>query len=118
VIRRWQLTAYNGAYNSSLQQQLTTTSYNNSLQQQLTTTAYSNSLQQQQLNSCLQQLSHSQQGTQGSVRKKAGIKFCSQARRFMPRGRCYDHNFLRFSTIFSEKIGVFLKNQCYDQNFA
>jgi hypothetical protein len=30
------------------------------------------------------------------------------------RGRCYDHNFLRFSTIFGEKIGVFLKNQCYD----
>jgi hypothetical protein len=34
------------------------------------------------------------------------------------RGRCYDHNFLRFLTIFGEKIGVFLKNQCYDQNFA
>jgi hypothetical protein len=33
-------------------------------------------------------------------------------------GQCYDHNFLRFSTIFDEKIGVFLKNQCYDQNFA
>jgi hypothetical protein len=33
-------------------------------------------------------------------------------------GRCYDHNFLRFLTIFGEKIGVFLKNQCYDQNFA
>jgi hypothetical protein len=30
------------------------------------------------------------------------------------RGRCYDHNFLRFSTIF----GVFLKNQCYDNNFC
>jgi hypothetical protein len=27
-------------------------------------------------------------------------------------------NFLRFSTIFGEKIGVFLKNQCYDQNLA
>jgi hypothetical protein len=26
-------------------------------------------------------------------------------------GRCYDHNFRRFSTIFGEKIGVFLKNQ-------
>jgi hypothetical protein len=25
------------------------------------------------------------------------------------RGRCYDHNFLRFSTFFGEKIGVFLK---------
>jgi S-adenosylmethionine:tRNA-ribosyltransferase-isomerase (queuine synthetase) len=34
------------------------------------------------------------------------------------RGRCYDQNFLRFSTIFGEKIGVFLKNQCYDQIFA
>jgi hypothetical protein len=34
------------------------------------------------------------------------------------RGRCYDHNFLRFSTIFGDKIGVFLKNQCYDQNYA
>jgi hypothetical protein len=33
-------------------------------------------------------------------------------------GQCYDHNFLRFSTIFGEKIGVFFKNQCYDQNFA
>jgi hypothetical protein len=31
------------------------------------------------------------------------------------RGRCYDHNFLRFSTIFGEKIGVFPINQCYDQ---
>jgi hypothetical protein len=31
--------------------------------------------------------------------------------------RCYDHNFLRFLTIFGEKIGVFLKNQCYDQIF-
>jgi hypothetical protein len=34
------------------------------------------------------------------------------------RGRCYDHTFLRFLPIFGEKIGVFLKNQCYDQNFA
>jgi hypothetical protein len=32
-------------------------------------------------------------------------------------GRYYDHNFLRFSTILGEKIGVFLKNQCYDQFF-
>jgi hypothetical protein len=32
--------------------------------------------------------------------------------------RCYDHNFLRFSTIFGEKFGVFLKNQCYDQILA
>jgi hypothetical protein len=33
-------------------------------------------------------------------------------------GRCYDHNFLRFLTIFGEKIGVFLINQSYDQFFA
>jgi histone deacetylase 3 len=25
------------------------------------------------------------------------------------RGRCYDHNFLRFLPIFCEKIGIFLK---------
>jgi hypothetical protein len=30
-------------------------------------------------------------------------------------GRCYDHNFLRFFPIFDEKIGVFLRYQCYDQ---
>jgi hypothetical protein len=30
---------------------------------------------------------------------------------YRSRGRCYDHNFLRFSA----KNGVFLKNQCYDQ---
>jgi hypothetical protein len=34
------------------------------------------------------------------------------------KNQCYDNNFLRFLTIFGEKIGVFLKNQCYDQNFA
>jgi hypothetical protein len=33
-------------------------------------------------------------------------------------GRCYDHNFLRFLTIFGEKIGVFSKIQCYDKKFA
>jgi hypothetical protein len=33
-------------------------------------------------------------------------------------GRCYDHNFLRILPIFGEKIGVFLKNQCYDQFFG
>jgi hypothetical protein len=34
------------------------------------------------------------------------------------RGRCYHHNFLRFSPSFCE-IGVFLKNwQCYDPLFA
>jgi hypothetical protein len=37
---------------------------------------------------------------------------------WQPWDRCYNHNFLRFSTIFGEKIGVFLKSQCYDQNFA
>jgi hypothetical protein len=31
-------------------------------------------------------------------------------RQLSTRGRCYDHNFLRFSPIFG-KIGVFLKNQ-------
>jgi hypothetical protein len=29
-----------------------------------------------------------------------------------------DHNFLHFLTIFGEKIGGFIKNQCCDQNFA
>jgi hypothetical protein len=43
-------------------------------------------------------------------------------------GRCYDHNFLRFSANFGkfrqisanfvEKNDVFLKNQCFDQLFA
>jgi hypothetical protein len=33
-------------------------------------------------------------------------------------GRCYDHNFLQFLPIFGGKIGVFLKNQCYDQVFS
>jgi hypothetical protein len=32
-------------------------------------------------------------------------------------GRCYDNNFRRFFPIFGEKIGVFLKYQCYDQLF-
>jgi hypothetical protein len=35
-----------------------------------------------------------------------------------PWGRCYDHNFLRFLPFFGENIGVFLKNQCYDQFFS
>jgi hypothetical protein len=34
------------------------------------------------------------------------------------RDRCYDRNFWRFLTIFGEKIGVFLENQCYDQILA
>jgi hypothetical protein len=37
---------------------------------------------------------------------------------FVPWGRCYGNYFLRFLPILGEKIGVFLKNQCYDQNFA
>jgi hypothetical protein len=37
---------------------------------------------------------------------------------FKTRGRCYDHNFLRFFPIFGEKISVFLKYQCYDQLFS
>jgi hypothetical protein len=28
-------------------------------------------------------------------------------------GRCYDHNFLRFFDNFLQKIGVFLKKQCF-----
>jgi hypothetical protein len=42
----------------------------------------------------------------------------SHGKTFRTRGRCYDHNFLRFLPIFSEKIGIFLKNQCYDNFFA
>jgi hypothetical protein len=33
-------------------------------------------------------------------------------------GRCYDHKFRRFLTIFGKKIGVFLKNQSYDRHFV
>jgi hypothetical protein len=33
------------------------------------------------------------------------------------RGRCYGHNFLRFSPIFGEKIGVFSQKPMF-QNFA
>jgi hypothetical protein len=36
----------------------------------------------------------------------------------MTWGGCYDHNFLRFFPISGEKIGVFLKYQCYDQLFS
>jgi hypothetical protein len=36
----------------------------------------------------------------------------------LARDRCYDHNFWRFLTIFGKKIGVFLKNRCYDQHFV
>jgi hypothetical protein len=35
-----------------------------------------------------------------------------------PWGRCYDHNFLRFSPIFVAKNGAFLKNKCNYQFFA
>jgi hypothetical protein len=35
---------------------------------------------------------------------------------FWPRR--YDHNFMRFSSISGEKIGAFLRNQCYDPIFA
>jgi hypothetical protein len=34
------------------------------------------------------------------------------------RSRCYDHNFLRFSTIFGEKIGVFLTIFCDFRQFS
>jgi hypothetical protein len=33
-------------------------------------------------------------------------------------GRCYDHNLLQMSQIIGEKIGVFLKYQCYEQFFS
>jgi hypothetical protein len=48
-----------------------------------------------------------------------GGQFNSMYRRpaSVTRGRCYDHNFLRFFLIFGDKIGVFLKYQCYDQLF-
>jgi hypothetical protein len=36
----------------------------------------------------------------------------------LTRGRCYNHNFLWFLPIFGGKIGVFLKNQCYDTIFT
>jgi hypothetical protein len=29
------------------------------------------------------------------------------------RGRCYDHDFLRFSPIFRQKLAIFLKNNVY-----
>jgi hypothetical protein len=34
------------------------------------------------------------------------------------RGRCYDHNFLRFSTIFGEKLAFFSKNNVMIKSFA
>jgi hypothetical protein len=34
------------------------------------------------------------------------------------RSQCYHHYFLRFFPIFGDKIGVFLKYQCYDQLFS
>jgi hypothetical protein len=35
------------------------------------------------------------------------------------RGRCYEHNFRRFSPIFGEKMAFFLKaNVTYDPNFS
>jgi hypothetical protein len=63
---------------------------------------------------------------QGDVPARTGKT--KQSRRRI-RGRCFDLNFLRnklaiFSknnvmiTIFCEKIGVFLKKQCYDHIFA
>jgi hypothetical protein len=44
------------------------------------------------------------------------VKLLDKAQRIW--GRCHDFKFLRFSPIFGEKIGVFLKHQCYDQIFA
>jgi hypothetical protein len=52
------------------------------------------------------------------------FEFCIGLTRVQPelanrvtKGRCYDHNFLRFSPIFC-KNGVFLKNHCSGQVFA
>jgi hypothetical protein len=50
------------------------------------------------------------------VKKQSNVSFKDVSS--VTRGRCYDRNFLRFLTLFGEKIGVFLKNQCYDQNFS
>jgi hypothetical protein len=33
-------------------------------------------------------------------------------------GLTYDHNAVRFLTIFGDKIGVFFKNKCYDLIFV
>jgi hypothetical protein len=46
------------------------------------------------------------------------MKFAKGILKLEAWGRCYDHNFLRFGTIFGEKNGVFLKNQGYDQTCA
>jgi hypothetical protein len=48
--------------------------------------------------------------------KRLFVKSC--VRVSSSRGRCYEHNFLRFLPIFDEKNGVFLINQCYDPNFT
>jgi hypothetical protein len=37
---------------------------------------------------------------------------------FLQRSGADDHNFLRYVPIFGEKIGDFLKNQCYDEIYA
>jgi hypothetical protein len=51
----------------------------------------------------------------GKNRRKLALKLFDECTILPPslvlaRGRCYDHNFLRFFPIFSEKFGVFLKN--------
>jgi proteasome lid subunit RPN8/RPN11 len=53
---------------------------------------------------------------QNDIRINDLVSVWRNARR--SRGRFYDHNFLRFLTIFGEKIVVFLKNRCYDHNFC
>jgi hypothetical protein len=59
--------------------------------------------------------------SQWATRKCQKVFFCFQSEPLhihrVTRGRCYDHDFLRFFPIFGEKIGVFLENQCYDQFF-
>jgi hypothetical protein len=56
---------------------------------------------------CILWLSFGQQKYCGIVSMIPGGKHHRMA---ITWGRCYDHNFLRFLTIFGEKIGVFLKN--------
>jgi hypothetical protein len=47
-----------------------------------------------------------------------GFFWCTLSPQFATRGRCYDHNCLRFLPIFGETFGIFLKKQYYWQKFA
>jgi hypothetical protein len=54
----------------------------------------------------------------GVVVVSYGLVYNFWSRRIGSRGRCYDHNFLRFSAFLGEKIGVFLKKTMLWSNFA